>query len=122
MWIIAFGQAGLVGLVAITLVLLVPPMLIWSRMPVAFWEHPAFAPVIGLTVLMICFMLDSLFNATLNMVSLLIAGAVGSMVPLMRRGAGAGPDAGSAESRMQANLRQAQMRPAPRNRPTAYAS
>jgi hypothetical protein len=120
MWIIAFGQAGLVGLAALTLALLIPPLLIWQRMPVAFWEHPAFAPVVGLAVLMVCFMLDSLFNATLNMVSLLIAGAVGSMVPLMRPGGAAANDL-PAQSRMQASLRQAQMRPA-QHRPAAYAS
>lgn len=120
MWIIAFGQAGLVGLIALTLVLLIPPLMIWQRMPVAFWEHPAFAPVIGLAVLMVLFMIDSLFNATLNMVSLLIAGAVGSMVPLMRPGGAAAEDR-PAELRMQASLRQAQQRP-PQRHPAAYAS
>ncbi|HEV2292225.1 MAG TPA: hypothetical protein VGR35_00120 [Tepidisphaeraceae bacterium] len=122
MWIIALGQAGLVGLIAFTLLLLVPPLLIWRRMPVAFWEHPAFAPVVGLAVLMVCFMIDSLFNATLSMVSLLVAGAVGSMVPLMRPNGGASTVATGAPSRVRANLlRQAQVRP-PRRRPTAYAS
>ncbi len=121
MWIIAFGQAGLVGLIGFTLLLLVPPFLIWRRMPVAFWEHPAFAPVIGLSVLVVCFMIDSLFNATLNMVSLLIVGAVASMIPLMRPNGDAGADAQPAQSRMQASLRQAQMRPPPRRRPPAYA-
>ncbi len=120
MWIIALGQAGIVGLVALTLVLLIPPLMIWQRMPVAFWEHPAFAPVIGLAVLMVCFMIDSLFNATLNMVSLLIAGAVGSMVPIMRPGGAAAEDR-PAQLGMQASLRQAQQRPPPR-RPAAYAS
>lgn len=120
MWIIAFGQAGIVGLIAFTLLLLVPPLLIWQRMPVAFWEHPAFAPVIGLAVLVVCFMIDSLFNATLNMVSLLIVGAVGSMVPLMRPNGIAGANANPSQSRTRANLlRQAQVRPA--QRPAAFA-
>jgi hypothetical protein len=53
-------------------------------MPVAFWEHPAFAPVIGLAVLVVCFMIDSLFNANANMLTLLCAGAVASMAGALR--------------------------------------
>lgn len=122
MWIIAFGQAGMVGLIAFTLAMLLPPLLIWRRMPVAFWEHPAFAPVVGLAVLMVCFMIDSLFNATLSMVSLLIAGAAGSMAALMRPNGGASADAPPAQSRMRAALlRRAQMRP-PQRRPAAIVS
>jgi hypothetical protein len=123
MWIIAFGQGGLVGLAALIAVLLLPALLVWRRVPVAFWEHPAFAPVVGLAVLAVCFMIDSLFNATLNMVSLLIVGAVGSMVPLMQpRSAGATVvDRQSAQSRTAGLRQQAQTRP-PTRRPTAYAS
>ncbi len=121
MWIIALGQGGLVGLTALTLALLVPPLLIWRRMPVAFWEHPAFAPVVGLAVLLVCFMIDSLFNATINMISLLIAGAVNSMVPLMRSSNAAQQQ--PAYSRTRADARQAaQTRQPPSRRPAAFAS
>ncbi|MGB7161399.1 MAG: hypothetical protein WBD40_25295 [Tepidisphaeraceae bacterium] len=86
MWIIALGQGGIVALAALTLVLLVPPLMVWRRMPIAFWEHPAFAPIVGLSMLLICFMINSLFNAQLNMLTMLIAGGVSSMAPLLRQG------------------------------------
>jgi hypothetical protein len=84
MWIIALGQGGLIALAALTLMLLLPPLLVWQRMPVNFWEHPAFAPILALAVLLICFMIESLFNADANMLTLLVAGAVSSMVPTLR--------------------------------------
>ncbi len=84
MWIIALGQGGLAALAALTLTLLIPPLMVWRRTPVAFWEHPALAPVVCLSVLCSCFMIDGLFNATMNMLTTLIAGAVTSMVPLLR--------------------------------------
>ena len=121
MWIIALGQGGLFALLALTTALLVPPFLIWRRMPVAFWEHPAFAPVVGLAVMLVCFMIDSLFNATINMISLLIAGAVNSMVPLLQS-SNAGQQSQPAYSRARANARQAQQMRQPVRRPAAYAS
>jgi hypothetical protein len=121
MWIIALGQGGLFALLALTTALLVPPFLIWRRMPVAFWEHPAFAPVVGLAVMLVCFMIDSLFNATINMISLLIAGAVNSMVPLLRSSGAA--QSQPAYSRTRVNARQVQQQTRqPARRPAAYAS
>ena len=122
MWIIALGQGGLFGLLALTTVLLIPPFLIWRRMPVAFWEHPAFAPVVGLAVLLVCFMIDSLFNATINMISLLIAGAVNSMVPLMRPGNAAQSQPAYPHARANPRQQQAQQMRPPSRRPAAYAS
>jgi O-antigen ligase len=86
MWIIALGQGGLIALAALAAVLLLPPLLVWRRMPVAFWEHPAFAPILVLAMLLICFMFDSLFNADANMLTLLVAGAVSSMAATLRPG------------------------------------
>jgi len=122
MWIIALGQGGLFGLLALTTALLIPPFLIWRRMPVAFWEHPAFAPVVGLAVLLVCFMIDSLFNATINMISLLIAGAVNSMVPLMRPGNAAQSQPAYSPARANPRQQQAQQMRPPSRRPAAYAS
>lgn len=84
MWIIALGQGGVFALAAMAAVMLLPALLVWRRMPVPFWEHPAFAPIIALTMLLICFMIDSLFNANANMLTLLCAGAVSSMAAALR--------------------------------------
>jgi len=84
MWIIALGQGGVIALAALAGCMLLPAFLVWRRMPVAYWEHPAFAPIIVLAVLLICFMIDSLFNANANMLTLLCAGAVSSMAAALR--------------------------------------
>lgn len=46
-----------------------------------------FASLTGLAVLLVCSMIDSLFNATINLITLLIVGAVTSMIPFLRFGA-----------------------------------
>jgi hypothetical protein len=95
MWIIALGQAGVVGLAALAGCLLLPAFLVWRRMPIAFWEHPAFAPIVAFAVLLVCFMIDSLFNANANMLTLLCAGAVASMAGAL------GPSGAAVRARQQ---------------------
>jgi hypothetical protein len=124
MWIVALGQGGLVALAALTAAMLIPAFLVWRRMPVAFWEHPAFAPIVGLAVLLVCWMIDSLFNATINMLTLLIAGAVSSMAAQLRPPNGRAAGAPAAQSRVvrATNVpRAAQPMRQPPRRPAAFA-
>ncbi|HZN10601.1 MAG TPA: hypothetical protein VFC61_02925, partial [Blastocatellia bacterium] len=75
---------GLVWLAALVATFMIPPLLVWRRTPVGWWEHPMFAGVTGLTMLIICVMIDSLFNVTANLITLLVVGAVTSIIPQLR--------------------------------------
>ena len=76
LWVIALGEAGLLGLSAITAVLLLPAILLWRRRPPWQWSHPAVAPAAALAVLLALSMIDNLFNAMLNPIFTLAAGGL----------------------------------------------
>jgi O-antigen ligase len=76
MWVIAIGQAGLVGLVSLTLMLLLPVWLLIHGCNARFWSQPAIAPAAALAVLLVLHMIDNLFNAMPNPLFLLAAGGL----------------------------------------------
>ena len=76
LWVIMLGQFGLVGLAALTGVLLLPILLLLRRYPVRLWGHPLVAPAAGLAIVLTLFMIDNLFNAMSNPPFLLAAGAL----------------------------------------------
>jgi len=79
LWIITFGEYGLVGLGALLLFVLVPAMMMWYRVPTRYWLDAACAAPVALAVAITLYMIDSLFNATFNPIASLAVGAVGSM-------------------------------------------
>jgi len=89
LWIIAFGQRGAVGLAALTAAMLLPILLIIRRLPAQAWWHPQGAPIAALCAVVILFMIDSLFNAMLSPVFVLVVGGLtGWLVTApVRRGA-----------------------------------
>ena len=76
MWVIVLGTTGWVGLTAITLVILMPSLLYWSRCPPKWWMHPMAAPGAAFAVLLPLHMLDNLWNAMLNPIYVLMMGAM----------------------------------------------
>jgi hypothetical protein len=76
MWVIAIGQAGLVGLISFTLLLLLPVWLLVHGCHVRFWSQPAIAPAAAMAVLLVIHMIDNLFNAMPNPIFLLGAGGL----------------------------------------------
>jgi hypothetical protein len=76
LWIITLGQRGMVGLLAVTAVILLPGALFLKRMPLRAWRRPETAPAAVMSVMLVLFMIDSLFNAMLNPIYLLAAGGV----------------------------------------------
>ena len=79
LWIITFGEYGLVGLGALLLFVLVPALMMWYRVPTRYWTDAACAAPVALAVGITLYMIDSLFNATFNPIASLAVGAVGSM-------------------------------------------
>ncbi len=76
LWIIAFGQKGLVGLLGIGGVLLLPAVLVWRRVPASQWATPGAGAVVALAVVACAFAYDGLVNAMYNPVVFTASGAV----------------------------------------------
>ena len=76
LWVIVLGTTGWVGLTAITLVILLPSLLYWSRCPPKWWMHPMAASGAAFAVLLPLHMLDNLWNAMLNPIYVLLMGAM----------------------------------------------
>ncbi len=80
LWIITFGQRGLVGLAALYGMLLIPAGLALRQWPAAAWSSPEVAPIAIAAALLALFACDSLFNAMVNPVYMLCAGSLVGMV------------------------------------------
>lgn len=86
LWIITFGNLGILGLVSLMGVLLLPIVsLLWLRYPVATWSHAAVAPVAVLAVILLLYTIDCLVNAHVNPVFTLVAGGLSGLVAQERQ-------------------------------------
>ena len=81
LWIIALGDRGVVGLVALGLSLLLPVARFAVRSDPARWHSPALAPAAGCAVVLLLWTVDCLPNAMLNPVYLLMAGGLAGFDP-----------------------------------------
>lgn len=106
LWVIAFGNTGITGLVAVTSIFLVPSLCVARRYSAREWLHPAVASVTVLAVLLSLYTVDNLFNAMFNPVYVVAAGALSGFL------------ADSPESRRAALY--AGKRPVPDRHPTLY--
>ncbi|HEY2587654.1 MAG TPA: hypothetical protein VGI81_18045 [Tepidisphaeraceae bacterium] len=79
LWIITLGEFGFVGLGALTIMIIGSVLLVWWRIPTRFWNDPACAAAVSLSVVLALYMIDSLFNATFNPVASLAVGAVATI-------------------------------------------
>jgi len=80
LWIITFGQTGLVGLIAVTSIYLLPALLLWKRHPVAEWSTPRGAAVAVLTLILLLYAVDNLLNAKINPICALCMGALNGLM------------------------------------------
>jgi hypothetical protein len=76
LWIIAFGQFGLIGLVSLNIALLMPIWLVSWRIPVRYWTQAGAAAPAALSMLLTLHMCDNLFNAMLNPIFIICAGGL----------------------------------------------
>ena len=81
LWIIVFGQYGLVGLAALTAVVLLPVFRLLRLHPARTWGAPEVAPAAALGVLLILYMIDNLLNAMINPVFMVAAGGLAGLSP-----------------------------------------
>ncbi|MBN1472912.1 MAG: hypothetical protein JW925_14150 [Syntrophaceae bacterium] len=76
LWIIIFGEHGLVGLGLFTLSMLMPIVVFLKYYPVKTWTLPKVAPSAVLSILLGLYMVDNLLNAMINPVFTVIAGGL----------------------------------------------
>jgi len=81
LWIIALGERGMYGLAALSATLLAPGLRGVAVFPIRVWANPRFAPAAVLTVVLVLYAVDSLLNAMVNPVMMLVAGGVMSINP-----------------------------------------
>ncbi|MBW4579840.1 MAG: O-antigen ligase domain-containing protein [Tildeniella nuda ZEHNDER 1965/U140] len=76
LWIIAFGQNGLVGLISVFTTLLLPVLGFWFFYPPASWSHPNIVITAAITVGLAMYALDCVLNAFPNSIFTLAGGGL----------------------------------------------
>ncbi len=82
MWIITLGTNGALGVVAVLALILLPPLLLARKLPVAWWVHPTAAPVACMAVIVVLWMADNLLNNMFNPVYVVMLGGIAGIRPL----------------------------------------
>jgi len=80
LWIITLGQRGIIGVGALVGVLLLVPCLVFWLLPIRQMGRASGAPLVALSLVGVLFMLDSLLNAMVNPVYLLVLGGPASLL------------------------------------------
>ena len=84
MWVLTLSINGIVGVVALTTVVLLPPLLLRGRVPPGWWGHPLAAPGAACAILLTLHMADNMLNAMVNPIFIV---AIGGLAALGARGA-----------------------------------
>lgn len=80
-WIIVYGQQGVVGLISLTAALFVPSLAFgFLRYPASSWSNPKVAPAAAIAVLLILYTMDSVLNAMFCPVFTLASGGLSGVV------------------------------------------
>lgn len=80
LWIIVFGDRGLLGLSCLGLAIGLPAALVFWRLPASSWSRPEFGAPVVLAMALVLYLVDGLANAMINPVFMLFAGGLNSFV------------------------------------------
>jgi hypothetical protein len=81
LWIIAYGQQGVFGLISFTAMLIVPSLgFVFLRYPPSTWSNRKVAPAVGLALILVLYLLDSILNAMFCPVFMLANGGLAGLV------------------------------------------
>ena len=80
LWIIAMGQRGLVGLVALYGTFLVGPLLLGGRYRPDAWRHPAVAPAFACAIVVVIHMIDNIPNGMPSPVVYFLGGGLAGLL------------------------------------------
>jgi len=84
LWIISLGMNGIVGMSALTLTFLAPVWMLLRRLSARQWSLPTAAAIASLSVLLMLYMIDNLFNGMVNPIFTLAAGALTGLIGTYR--------------------------------------
>ena len=76
LWVITFGERGFLGLTALGLVVLLPVARAVTRLGARPWTEAAASPAAAAALVLVLYSIDSLMNAMVNPVFLLLAGGL----------------------------------------------
>ncbi|MGB3614603.1 MAG: hypothetical protein WBA10_12490, partial [Elainellaceae cyanobacterium] len=77
LWIIEYGEKGIVGLASMMSIFLLPPLLVLTwRCPPKLWQKPEYAPLAALSMAVMMYTIDCLLNAMLNPIYILACGGL----------------------------------------------
>lgn len=80
LWIIEYGEKGIVGLVSMLALFLIPPVAILAwRCPPRLWMKPDYAPLAALAMTVLMYMMDCMLNAMLNPIYILACGGLSGL-------------------------------------------
>ncbi|NUM54718.1 MAG: O-antigen ligase domain-containing protein [Candidatus Hydrogenedentes bacterium] len=88
LWIITLGTNGAFGVAAVLAAILLPPLLLFRKVPVAWWVHPVVAPTACMAVIVLLWMVDNLLNNMLNPVYVVTIGGLAGIRPLSQTDVG----------------------------------
>ncbi|HQX50571.1 MAG TPA: hypothetical protein PLR25_11715 [Planctomycetaceae bacterium] len=80
LWLLCFRNFGAVGLAALTSVFLLPGLVLCHRLTFTKLSHPDWAPVTGMILIVVLYMIDNLANSMMNPVFTMTAGALGTAI------------------------------------------
>jgi hypothetical protein len=81
LWIIAYGLQGVVGLTSFTVAMILPSLgFVFLRYPPYTWSNRKVAPAIGLALVLVLYMLDSVLNAMTSPVFMFANGGLAGLV------------------------------------------
>ncbi len=81
LWIIAYGLQGVVGLISFTAMLLLPSLgFVFLRYPPSTWSNRKVAPAVGLALILVLYLLDSILNAMTCPVFMVASGGLAGLV------------------------------------------
>lgn len=81
LWVLAFGENGMVGLVSLFTAMLLPiAALFWLRFPARTWAHPKVAPAAVLALMLLVYVVDCILNGLINPLYILATGGIAGLV------------------------------------------
>lgn len=81
LWIIIYGDRGILGLTSLYASFLLPVFIFATRRyPPKFWFHPQVAPAAVLSVVIVLYMVDNTLNALLNPIFIVVSGGMTGLV------------------------------------------
>ncbi|MEM9417719.1 MAG: O-antigen ligase domain-containing protein [Planctomycetota bacterium] len=85
LWVGTFGDGGIIGLTAMFAYKLIPPFLLLTKMKPKEWCDPRYAPITGLAMIIMLYVMDCMLNAMENPVFIVAVGAVATLATNISR-------------------------------------